>query len=62
MNHAVIADASPVALKDGAGTATGIDDTSVFTTMMQAVTEDDLKDAGKTKDQYNILFKLISKD
>ena len=25
-------------------------------------TKDDLKDAGKTKDQYNILFKLISKD
>jgi hypothetical protein len=45
MNHAVIADASPIALKDGAGTATGIVDTSVFTTMMQAVTEDDLKAA-----------------
>ena len=26
------------------------------------ITKDDLKDAGKTKDQYNILFKLISKD
>lgn len=26
------------------------------------ITKDDLKDAGKTKDQYNILFRLISKD
>ena len=26
------------------------------------ITKDDLKDAGKTKDKYNILFKLISKD
>jgi len=27
-----------------------------------SITKDDLKDAGKTKDQYNILFRLISKD
>ena len=26
------------------------------------ISKDDLKDAGKTKDQYNILFRLISKD
>jgi len=26
------------------------------------ITKDDLKDAGKTKDQYNILFRLVSKD
>jgi len=26
------------------------------------ITKDDLKDAGKTKDQYNILFRLIKKD
>jgi|TARA_B110000503_G_C6888987_1_gene305910 hypothetical protein len=26
------------------------------------ITKEDLKDAGKTKDQYNILFKLVTKD
>ena len=53
MNHAVIADGSPIAIKAGAGTATGINDTDKFESMMQEVTEDDLKDG--VKQAVNVL-------
>ena len=45
MNHAVICDGSPIALKAGVGTATSINNTDKFENMMKEVTEDDLKDA-----------------
>ena len=44
MNHKVISDGSPIAIKAGAGTATGITDTGKYEDMMKEVTEDDLKD------------------
>ena len=44
MNHAVIADGSPIAIKAGAGTAIGITDTGKYESMMKEVTEDELKD------------------
>jgi len=45
MNHAVVADGSPIAIKAGAGTAIDITDTGKYESMMKEVTEDDLKDA-----------------
>jgi len=44
MNHAVIADGSPIAIKAGAGTAIDITDTGKYESMMKEVTEDELKD------------------
>jgi len=45
MNHKVISDGSPIALKAGVGTATSINIMDKFEDMMKEVTEDDLKDA-----------------
>ena len=44
MNHAVVADGSPIAIKAGAGTAIDITDTGKYESMMKEVTEDELKD------------------